>query len=446
MSNEIFIRELQKLYNQNQIVPFLGAGLSVPFNIPDWAELIKDCAISMGIQNINGTNFLPMLELSLGNYDYWEAVRVIKKYLIRSDEDIQQYIVSRIVSNTKRDVENKEHNYSDLCKYGFDTFLTTNYDHVLAKYLNSDYMPINLKDVNSNMQSLITQNGNRRIFHLHGNISESSSIVISEEKYKELYNNNKYKTLFSLFTGVKTFLFIGFSFNDVFIQQIIKDNNEFFNSKHYIILANPTHENRVMLKEKYNIETIAYNPSNSLHAEEIRKILDSICVKSEDGTSTPIAGDGGVSIELVDTLPTTEKKKDMEKNLFCRKLRIEDIDDLKVDYSKECFFTAEQYFRWLKKSGIKNNEVIANHLLDMSYMKYKQLLIDEYAEHKNSNQFLRSVHSSLGKIEFPKLKKLIDDESMPNEVNKQGFVHVIADNNNNTEKEVWWGEKRIGQH
>lgn len=443
MSNDNFIKELKKLYNEHNIIPFIGAGLSIPFNIPDWGKLIRDCAINMGIENVNGTSFIQMLDFSLNQYDYWEAVRIIKKYLNRTEEDIQEYIVNTIKSNILKEVNDGENNYSDLSKYGFDIFLTTNYDHILQRYLDTNYIPVNLKDVNSNMQKLIAEKGNKRIFHLHGHISDSSSIVISEEKYKELYNDNKYKTLFSIFTGVKTFLFIGFSFNDIFIQKIIKDNNEFFNSKHYIILANPTMENVKWLKQNYNIETISYDPSKSSHSEEIRKILSAICsnddynIEAKQGLDTDELDE-----EFLDILPNNEKKKELEKNLFCKKLRIEEIEELKVDYSKECFFTAEQYFRWLKKSGIKNNDKIAKHLLDLSYMKYKEVLINEFAENKDSDAFLKAVHNSLSKLEYSKLKNKINEENMPNEINKQGFIHVAADDSN-TEKEVWWGEKRF---
>lgn len=443
MSNDKFIRQLQKIYNEGNIVPFIGAGLSIPFNIPDWDKLIRECAIRMGIEDVEGASFMPMLDFNLKQYDYWEAVRIIKKYLNRTEEDIQEYIVNTINSNILKDVKDEDNNYSDIAKYGFDIFLTTNYDHILQKYLDTNYIPINLKDVNFNMQSLITQKGNKRIFHLHGHISDSSSIVISEEKYKELYDNNKYKTLFSLFTGVKTFLFIGFSFNDVFIQRIIKDNNDFFKSKHYIILANPSKENVIWLKQKYNIETISYNPKNSSHHEEIRKILSRICINNEESSEmVPMLQTNEFDEELLDILPNNEKKKELEKNLFCRKLRVEKIGELKIDYSKECFFTAEQYFRWLKKSGIKNSDKIANHLLDLSYMKYKEILINEFYENKDSDTFLKSVHTSLSTLEYSKLKNKVNDENMPNDINKQGFIHVLADSSD-TEKEVWWGEKRF---
>lgn len=202
-------------------------------------------------------------------------------------------------------------------------------------------------------------------------------------------------------------------------------------------------ENVKWLKQNYNIETISYDPSKSSHSEEIRKILTAICsnddynIEAKQGLDTDELDE-----EFLDILPNNEKKKELEKNLFCKKLRIEEIEELKVDYSKECFFTAEQYFRWLKKSGIKNNDKIAKHLLDLSYMKYKEVLINEFAENKDSDAFLKAVHNSLSKLEYSKLKNKINEENMPNEINKQGFIHVAADDSN-TEKEVWWGEKRF---
>ncbi|WP_084489529.1 ABC-three component system protein [Clostridiisalibacter paucivorans] len=442
MSRGNLIKELQNKYREGNIVPFLGAGLSIPFNIPDWNELIKECAVDMGIENVSEMpSLVDMLNFNLKNYDYWEAVRLIKKYLNRSEEDIQEFIVNKINDSIPDELINIDNNYEDLGKYGFNLYFTTNYDHIMSKYLNSNFMPVNLKDVQSNIQSLINNSKTKRIFHLHGNISDSSSIVISHEKYKELYDDNVYKSLFSVFSGVKTFLFIGFSFNDVFIQNIIKDNNEYFKSKHYIILPKPTNENIRHLKQNYNIETIPYNPEDSSHCEEIRKILIDICSNTTNNIGVEEIHEEDL---ILDKLPNKEEKSLLEKNIFCQKLRIEDIDELKVDYSKECFFTAEQYFRWLKKSGIKGNSTFADHFLALTYMKYRELLISLYSDEKNSDNFFKAVHKAMIKLEFSKLNNRINYENMPNEINKQGFIHILADDLE-SEKEVWWGEKRLGQ-
>lgn len=438
MGNTNFIKELQEIYKKRNIVPFLGAGLSIPFNVPDWGNLIKECALTMGIDDVNGTSFLNVLDFNLDKYDYWEAVKIIKKYLNRTEEDIQNFIVNKINMCIPKEFDGIENNYEDLSKYNFNLYFTTNYDHIIHKYLKTNFVPVNLKDVKTNIQGLMNGYGENRIFHLHGNISDGRSIVISQEKYEELYKDNVYQALFSVFSGVKTFLFVGFSFNDVFIQKIIRDNNEFFKSKHYIILANPTCENIAYLKKTYNIETITYDPNKSSHQKEIKKIIDEICAITFDDYEN----NSEESNIFLDELPSKNEKQQLEKNLFCRKLRVENINEIKVDYSKECFFTAEQYFRWLKKSGLKDSNKYADHFLALSYMKYKEVLISTYEEDKDSERFLKEVHKSLGNLEFTKLKKFISEDSMPNEINKQGFIHILADEMK-SEKEVWWGEKRI---
>jgi len=279
MSNDNFIEQLQEIYNKGDVVPFIGAGLSIPFNIPNWGDLIRDCAVEMGKGNENEELVNKIIDINLKKYDYWEAIRMIKHHLVRSDYDIQEYIVNVIKEKVNYKIDDIKHNYKDLSKYDFNTYLTTNYDHILMKYIESHVYPTNLKDFNDRTQILLNNEKEKRILHLHGSISDVSSIVISNEKYKELYENGQYKKLFSLFTGVKTFLFIGFSFNDIFIQKIINDNNEFFKSKHYIILSNPSNKEREWLKREYNLETIQYDENNSSHSEEIRKIIDSICKK-----------------------------------------------------------------------------------------------------------------------------------------------------------------------
>lgn len=437
MRNKIFIKELKALYAGGNLVPFIGAGLSIPFSVPDWGKLISEMAEDMDIGM-----FRPMLDFNLAKYDYWEAVRVIKKYLIRSEQDIQEYIVDNLNRNINLSIDDCLHNYSDFRDMTFTNFITTNYDHILGNFIKSNLDSINLKNINESTQRILNNTDKARVIHLHGTLSDSSSIVISEEKYKELYNDNKYKKIFSLFTGSKTFLFMGFSFNDVFIQRIIEENHDAFKSKHYIILANPTQEQICSLKEKYNIETICYDNRNSSHVEEIRKILREIALLDEHGNDDNPRKSSGEVDTLIDSLPNQAKKLELEKNPFCQKLRVEEIDDFQIDYSKECFFTAEQYIRWLKKSGIKDNDLLIDHMLDLSYMKYKENYINVYTPYKNSSQFLSTVHNELGNMPYARLEDKLSKQKMPIDINKKGFIHLIADDDN-PEREVWWGDKRF---
>lgn len=435
LNNEKFIRELNEKYNQGNLIPFVGAGLSMPFHIPDWAGMIKDCAVEFGINSLENGIFLPVINYDLSKYDYWSAIDNVKKYLNRTDDDIQEYVRDRILQACKNIDEKIDNNYIDLKSQKISLIFTTNYDHLISKFIRSELQAINLVDLSENIQNIMQQSDNVRIFHLHGNISQPHSIILSSSKYKELYQRDNYIKFMELFGGSKTFLFLGFSFNDVYIQQVIRENKKYFKAKHYIIMDNPTDEMVIKLKKEYNIETISYDSSNSSHVEEIRKILQRIFIAKDNLPAFE-------QEEYQDVLPTRQEKADLENSLFCRKLRLEDINEKRIDASKEYFFMAEQYFRWLKKSGIKESEKIADYILQQVYLKYKDEILEAIEEKKSPDELWKRVHNELKILELVKLQNRINSENMPNQYNKQGFVHVLADDDESAQ-EVWWGDKRF---
>lgn len=316
----------------------------------------------------------------------------------------------------------------------FDIYLTTNYDNILSAFIKTKFYPINLKDLSSNTQTVLNDE-QKRIFHLHGNMSQQDSIVLSEDSYLDLYNNKKYNKLFSLLTGSKTFLFLGFSFNDTFIKRIIRDNKEFFNTKHYIILNNPQVAQIEMLKSDYNIETLSYNFSLSNHATEIRKLLNQISASDRSKTDESLTQD--IIEHLLIGLPDSKEKNKLEESLFCKKLRLESINENLVDYSKNCFYTAEQYIRWLNKSNIFHKDKVIQHILGLCYLEYQDLLIRIYEVYENSEEFLKSVHAALKTLDCSRTEKILG-QKVPLDFNKQGFIHVLADDKK-TDNEVWWG-------
>ena len=438
MSNEYFIGQLKEKYKNGSLIPFIGAGLSMPFNVPDWSNLIWEYASALTVSEF--PVFHELIKMELSKYEYWEALRQIKRYAKRNDQDIQEYICNKVNNSINLNISDNLHNYADLANMGFDSFLTTNYDHILSRYLETNFNSINLKDLGSSTQNILND-GQKRIFHLHGNISQQDSIVMTEETYRELYESRKYSILFSLFAGTKTFLFLGFSFNDIFIQKIIKELNEFFKSKHYILLNNPEDKQVEWLKNNFNIETIVYDGSVSSHAEEIRKILKQI-TSDNGGKAEQDKLAEGVMEYLLENIPDSEEKKQLEQFFFCKKLRLENIDDKVIDYSKNCFFMAEQYIRWLSKSKFVLKDKIIKHMLDICYTNYQDLFISVFNQFKDSEKFLKCVHDALKGIEFKRLEKILETDYMPLEINKQGFIHVLADDIS-TENEVWWGEKRF---
>ncbi|MCK2017946.1 SIR2 family protein [Peribacillus frigoritolerans] len=265
------IDKLHESYEKKKLIPFVGAGLSYPFEIPLWKEIIIELLKKVPEQ------YKPTIDFDININDYWSAISNIKKYGGFDELELQEHIQKYITKSQLSNLPAENHNYYDLCSLNFDTFITTNYDNLLYEHIKGGkYIPLNLHEWTGSSMDLIGNENHKRIWHLHGNLSNVGSIVISKEKYDELYGNENYKAFFSILEGSNSFLFMGFSFNDYYFSQLLKKYNDIFKVSHYILLDRPTQEQVAELKEKYRLNVIAYDSTQSGHEVKIRSFLNQI--------------------------------------------------------------------------------------------------------------------------------------------------------------------------
>lgn len=430
---EINLVNLNKDYLQGKIVPFIGAGLSAPFKVPTWRGLIENIADKYTV--LDKEFVKNVVDHKLKVNDYWAAIDYMKDLLTLTDQDIQTEIVTMINGSKIRLEDITKHNYHDIAQMNFNLFLTTNYENLLFDYVRCENLPLQMREINFNTQDLFDS---RRIMHLHGYTSNPGSIVISRSSYQDLYENNKYKNLLKLVTGTKKLLFMGFSFDDQFIRQLIKDHKEDFQGNHYIILNDPPEEKVKELKEEYGLVTIKYNSANSSHSEEIRKIL---AIMSEQSSEENPGGSkkGSESTQpIILGAQITDMGQNVESNLFYKKLQIENIKPGLLKLSSIFYVAAESYIRQLKNSGM-SVEVI-NAVLRKVFIKYNEKYSDTYEKHGDSQQFVEVVHKTLEDIDLGRLAKLFSDNQISDEDENRGLIHILADD----EKiDIWWGEKRL---
>jgi SIR2-like domain len=429
----IHLDDLRKDYHSEKIVPLIGAGFSVPFKIPNWADLIRSVTTKFAVGDDN--DFIKKaVEIDLGRNDYWGAIDMLKKYTPIEEEDIQKE-VSVLIQNRLINLDNDSlHNYSDLCKMNFKFYLTTNYENLLQKYLNYEIQPILLKDILFSSQELFDQ---KRVCHLHGTSSNYGTIVISRESYKELYKNKKYDDLLKLVTGNKKLLFMGFSFDDQFISTLIKEHRESFKGNHYILLANPTEHRIRELRSNYGLLTIPYKTQNSSHTIEIRKILNDIAKPLIERDSNDL--DVQTESPIIIGAGLRALKKDMRGSLFFKKLELENIDETMIDLCSAFYLAAEEYIRAMSKLGITID--VIDVILGQVFLEYKEQYINTYQRYGDSERFLTVVHESLKEIDFGRYDSLLK-ENKTNKNENRGFVHVLA---NNEEEDIWWGKERFNE-
>lgn len=429
------LQDLIKDYAHKKIVPFIGAGFSVPFNVPTWKDLIERITAKYATGNLD---FLKQaVEMDLNRNDYWGAIDSLKKFAPIIDQDIQEEIVELIEESQIKINDPLQHNYSDLENMNFNLYLTTNYENLLNQYLKYEIQPILLKDIEFSTQNIFEE---KRVCHLHGTLSNNGTIVISRESYNKLYENKKYNDLLKLATGSKKVLFMGFSFDDQFISTLIKDHKESFKGNHYILLADPPADRVRELRIKYGLHTIPYTTKGSSHVIEIRKILNKMA-NTTIGNKVENADDNNIQSNSNITIGAGLKdlKKNKRENLFYRKLELENIDESIIKLSSAFFVAAEEYIREIKKVGMKVDVIDA--ILAQVFIEYQELYVDAYKEHGNSEVFLKVVHDSLEKIDFGRHNLLLKNNKT-NKHENRGFVHILADD---SEQSIWWGDGRFDE-
>ncbi|PEQ56968.1 SIR2 family protein [Bacillus cereus] len=197
-----FIKNFTEDLIDGNVAVFGGAGLSVGAGAVSWKELLREAANDIGID-------------------------VDKEYDLVS---VAQYIYNESNSRTKITKLIKNHiqkkgeiteNHRVLVNLPIKTFWTTNYDEYIEKSFEQNNK---LYDVKKSVQDLSSEvrNSEVTIYKMHGDINRAHDAVLIKDDY-EVYDKKN-----ELFTQAlkgdlisKTFLFIGFSFDDPNLENIL---------------------------------------------------------------------------------------------------------------------------------------------------------------------------------------------------------------------------------
>lgn len=236
MNNDIIshIKQIQEASRQNRLVVFVGSGVSASAGVPLWNELISEMKKELPIDIIKDeTDFLKIAQL-------YKDQRGEKEYLERVKDILQ---IDKVAPTPIHDV---------LIKLNPCHIITTNYDNLLeqaALHNNENYHVVRRDE------DIPYNHGERMIIKMHGDF-DSRKIVLTENDYYDYQLNYPLIRAFilSLFAS-KLILFVGFSFNDTNIKNILR----------WVEQALHGHMQRVYWladRELTNLEAIYYTNKN----------------------------------------------------------------------------------------------------------------------------------------------------------------------------------------
>ena len=197
-----FKKQYTKAIQEGYAAIFAGAGLSRPSGFVDWKELLRELAE----------------EIHLDVDKEADLVEVAQYYCNekRGRGELNTKILNRFITESQ---ENSSIN--SLANMPIQTYWTTNYDHLLEDILSKYGKRVDIKMSPQNLSTTLSES-DAIVYKMHGDYLDPSTCVITKDDY-ELYNEKR-----QLFTTAlqgdlvsKTFLFIGFSFEDPNLKYIL---------------------------------------------------------------------------------------------------------------------------------------------------------------------------------------------------------------------------------
>jgi hypothetical protein len=201
---------LRRAYDEGRLVPFVGAGFSMPLRLPSWAELIHVLGAELG--------FEPDLFELHGDYaqlaGYFERVR----------PDARRWLVDWMRARFHRDeaetLRKTSVQHRALAALDWRTLYTTNYDQHIERALGDAGKPAaSLARLDDFSQPYPA--GTCQVIKFHGDIDAPETLVLTEDAYfhrlslESAVDQRLRADLLS-----QHFLFIGYSFRDVNIRYI----------------------------------------------------------------------------------------------------------------------------------------------------------------------------------------------------------------------------------
>lgn len=210
----------------DKLVIFVGAGLSMNCGLPNWSNLTIEILEGLRDYNDKSDKYISAIKddiLSpvevLNKIDNLKvhAIEILDK-VIRSHDDKKPSTTHQFLGNISSKI------------------ITTNYDNLLEKQY-PDFEKISYN--NRYKVSKLSDYG-KYIFKIHGDISEPDKCIFFPSQYNSLYNLKEEALIFELkkIISDKSILFLGFSLSDPYINHVMNFVNELYDGytqEHFLI-------------------------------------------------------------------------------------------------------------------------------------------------------------------------------------------------------------------
>lgn len=259
------IREVRKAQENNQLVVFVGAGVSRNSGLPSWGKLVNSFANEIGYRHSDRCETCDKQDTSCPkkacgaqqDFSQDEYLRIPEYYYQKDNRPGKKgyyEVIARTFGADYRPNSIDNEIFNLLPHH----IITTNYDSLLEDSINNN---AKLYTVVSQDKDLLSKASNRYIVKMHGDLAFPESIVLKESDYIDYEQNHPLISTFvrSLLIN-HSFLFLGYSLNDYNLNLIIGWINYFQKKyevterpKSFLITSSPSSIYEQKRQESHNI-------------------------------------------------------------------------------------------------------------------------------------------------------------------------------------------------
>lgn len=219
-------KALQDSIQNEQLIIFIGAGLSIGSGLPSWGKIVEDILRYNEQYVDNAQAYIMALDTGIMSpLEVLDKLSEHKKIIYKSFENI-----------LKKPMPSSETHalLSRLTK----RFVTTNFDTLIES--NAALTNIITHESNYNLSKI--DDDDEYVVKIHGDISRVDKCIIFSEQYDALYKDEQLATFqLKKLLSKYNFLFIGFSFNDPYVKDLfgyVSSLMDGYGPKHYFISDN----------------------------------------------------------------------------------------------------------------------------------------------------------------------------------------------------------------
>ena len=204
IKKELFIEDILKELEEENIAVFAGAGLSMPAGYVSWSELLKPIAEELE------------LDIEQEKHDLVSLAQYHVNVNCGNRSQLNKRLLEEFTQNAKA-----TENHKILSRLPINTYWTTNYDNLIEKSLEEQNKKSDVKFTKQHM-SLTIPKRDAIVYKMHGDVNHPNEAILTKDDYESYHV--KMDLYLSALKGdllTKTFLFIGFSFTDPNLDYIL---------------------------------------------------------------------------------------------------------------------------------------------------------------------------------------------------------------------------------